>query len=146
MQMRQFTIRNFDSNYENAFRATMTVLQDQGYIIKNTDMGSGLIVAEIDKETSKGSQFMQALWAGYVWDKGTLIEVSATVGKLNEAQSEIRMIIQEVNYGQMNNKQNIKTITDVKVYDSILNDISIEIKRREAINVAAPTTPAPASN
>ena len=134
MQMRQFTTRNFEGNYENVFRATMTVLQDNGYIIKNTDMGSGLIVASIDKETSRGSQFWQAVWAGYVWNKGTQIEVSGTVGKLNEAQSEIRMIIQEINYGQYNSKNAIKTITDPKVYDSILNDILIEVKRREAIN------------
>jgi len=134
MQMRQITTRNFDGNYENVFRATMTVLQDNGYIIKNTDMASGLIIANIDKETSKGSQFWQAVWAGYVWNKGTQVEASATVGKLNDAQSEIRMIIQEVNYGQYNNKNAIKTITDPKIYDALLNDIYIEVKRREAIN------------
>src|ERR1041385_2044170 len=94
MQMRQFTTRDFDGSYENVFRATMTVLQDQGYMLKNTDMNSGLIVSQIDKEVSKGSQFMQALWAGYVWNKGSVIEASVTVNKLNEAQSEIRMTIQ----------------------------------------------------
>ena len=134
MQMRQFTTRTFDGNYENVFRATMTVLQDHGYIIKNTDMNSGLVVGSIDKETSKGSQFMQAFWAGYVWNKGTVVEASTVINKLNEAQSEIRMTIQEVNYTQFNGKNNIKTIDDPKVYDSLLNDILIEVKRREAIN------------
>jgi hypothetical protein len=146
MQMRQFTTRNFEGAYENVFRATMTILQDQGYMIKNTDMSSGLIVAQIDKETSGGSQFMQVLWAGYIWDKGTVIETSVTVNKLNEEQSEIRMTIQEVNYGQYNNKNAIKTITDPKVYDVILNEVFIEVKRREAINSGAvPTSVAPSS-
>lgn len=134
MQMRQFTSRNVEGNYEDVFRATMTVLQDQGYIIKNTDMASGLIVAQVDRETSTGSQFMQVVWAGYVWDKGTVVEVSATVNKLSAMAAEIRMNIQEVNYGQYNNKNTIKTITDPGVYDSILNDIVVEVRRREAVN------------
>ena len=136
MQMRQFTTRTFDGNYENVYRATMTVLQDQGYIIKNTDMNSGLIVAEIDREASKGSQVMQALFSqnGYIANKGTLIQASATINKLNEAQSEIRVTIQEVTYSSLNSKTDIKTIKDPKVYDSILNDVYVEVKRREAIN------------
>lgn len=136
MQMRAFTTRNFDGDYENVFRATMTVLQDQGYIIKNTDMNSGLIVAEIDREASKSSQFWQTVFSqnGYIPNKGTLIQVSATIGKLNAAQSELRVIIQEVTYGSFNSKTNIKTIEDPKVYDALLNDVLIEVKRREAIN------------
>ncbi len=143
MQMRQFTTRNFEGNYENVFRATMTVLQDQGYIIKNTDMNSGLIVAQIDREASKSSQFWQAMFSqhGYIQNKGTLVETSVTVNKLNDAQSEIRMIIEEGTYGSFNNKTDIKTITDPKIYDAFLNDVLIEVKRREAINKGAVTTP-----
>jgi len=49
MQVRQITTKLFDSDYETVYRACLTVLQDQGYIIKNTDMDSGLIVASITK-------------------------------------------------------------------------------------------------
>ncbi|MGB9765839.1 MAG: hypothetical protein ACPLZD_10880 [Candidatus Saccharicenans sp.] len=66
MQIRQITTKLFDSDYETVFRACLTVFQDQGYIIKNTDMDSGLIVASIDKETSAGSQGFQRLLLGYV--------------------------------------------------------------------------------
>ena len=142
MQMRQFTTRTFDGSYEDVFRATMTVLQDHSYIIKNTDMNSGLIVAQVDRETSKGSQFWQAFWVGYVYDKGTLIEASATINKLNATQSEIRMIIQEVVYGQLNSKTNVKTIEDPKIYDAVLNDVQIEVKRREAVNKGTEAKPA----
>jgi len=118
-------------------------LQDQGYIIKNTDMNSGLIVAQIDREASKSSQFWQAMFSqhGYIQNKGTLVETSVTVNKLNDAQSEIRMIIEEGTYGSFNNKTDIKTITDPKIYDAFLNDVLIEVKRREAINKGAVTTP-----
>jgi hypothetical protein len=136
MQMRQFTTRQFDGDFENVYRAAMTVLQDQGYIIKNTDMDAGLIVAQIDKESSRSSQFWQWMFSsnGYIPNKGTLIEASVTVNKLNEVQSEIRMTIQEVTYGSLNNKTKVVTITDPAVYDTLLNEVLIEVKRREAIN------------
>ena len=78
MQKRQITTRQIEGSYENVYRATMTVLQDQEYIIKNTDMASGLIVANIDRETSKGNQFLQAFFQGYISDKGTFVEATVT--------------------------------------------------------------------
>lgn len=134
MQIRQLTTKMIDGSYENVFRATMTILQDQGYVIKNTDMNSGLIVANIDRETSGGSQFFQALLVGSVYDKNTVIEVSATVNKLNEQTQEIRLNIQETNYSGGGAKQNIKQIYDGQVYQKLFNDITLEVKRREAMN------------
>ena len=49
MQKRQLTTKLFECSFENAYRATLSILQDQGYIIKNTDMSSGLIVATVDR-------------------------------------------------------------------------------------------------
>jgi len=100
MQIRQLTTKMIEGSYENVFRASMTILQDQGYVIKNTDMNSGLIVADIDRETSGGSQFMQALFLGSISDKNTVIELSATVNKLNDTNQELRLNIQETNYSQ----------------------------------------------
>lgn len=134
MQIRQLTTKMIEGSYENVFRATMTILQDQGYVIKNTDMNSGLIVANIDRETSGGSQFMQALFLGRITDKNTVIEVSATVNKLNEENQELRLNLQETNYSGSGAKQNIKQIYDEKVYQNLFNDITLEVKRREAMN------------
>ena len=134
MQIRQLTTKMIDGNYENVFRATMTILQDQGYVIKNTDMNSGLIVANIDRETSGGSQFAQALFLGRITDKNTIIEVSATVNKLNDKTQELRINLQETNYSGNGAKNNIKQIYDEKIYQQLFNDITVEVKRREAIN------------
>lgn len=134
MQIRQLTTKMIEGSYENVFRATMTILQDQGYVIKNTDMNSGLIVANIDRETSGGSQFMQALFLGRITDKNTVIEVSATVNKLNEENQELRLNLQETNYSGSGAKQNIKQIYDEKVYQDLFNQITLEVKRREAMN------------
>ncbi len=133
MQKRQVTTKQVDGTYENTYRATLTVLQDQGYVVKNTDMNSGLIVANIDKETSKGSQFWQAFWLGSVHDKGTFIEITVTLSKINDTLQEARLNLQETRYNQFGGKTDIKQINDAKIYDELANQIRVEVKRREAL-------------
>jgi len=48
MQKRQITTRLSEGSYEDTYRAALTVFQDQDYIIQNTDMQAGLIVAYVD--------------------------------------------------------------------------------------------------
>lgn len=138
MQVRQITTKIFDGDYETVFRATLTVIQDQGYVIKNTDMNSGLILASVDKETSKGSQIFQAAMAGYVANKGKEYEISCMVNKLSEKSTEVRLNIHQVKYGQMSalsgtSKTESKQIYDAKLFNSLFNEIEIEVKRREAM-------------
>jgi hypothetical protein len=132
MQVRQITTRQLESTYENVYRASMTVLQDQGYVVKNTDMASGLIAANIDRSASKSSQFWQIAIVGDVYDKGTFIEVTITVAKINDTLQEIRMNVQETGYNEFGGKTNVKQIADPKFYDALANQINIEVKRREA--------------
>jgi hypothetical protein len=133
MQKRQITTKQIEGSYENVYRAAMTVTQDQGYILKNTDMNSGLIVAAIDRETSKSSQFWQEFWMGSVYDKGTFIELTLTVGKISEALQEVRMSLQESRYNQFGGKTDIKQVLDPQVYQELANQIIVEVKRREAL-------------
>lgn len=132
MQKRQITSRIYDSDYETVYRATLTVLQDQGYIVKNTDMLSGLIVTEIDRETSKLTQFFQSIF-GDVTDKGTLIEVSCMADKISDNSTELRINIQETKYGADGSKQEVNRLYDEDTYQQLFNEIGVEIKRREAI-------------
>jgi hypothetical protein len=133
MQKRQITTRQIEGSYENVYRAAMTVLQDQGYVVKNTDMASGLIVANVDRETSKSSQFWQAALLGAVYDKGTFVEATITVAKINETLQELRMSLQETRYNQFGGKTDIKQIVDPKIYDALANEIIVEVKRREVL-------------
>lgn len=133
MQKRQITTKTLEGSYDDVYRATMTMLQDQGYVIKNTDMDSGLIVANIDKETTKSNQFFQALFVGTIYDKGTFIEVTVTINKISETLQELRMNIQETNYNQFGGKTNIKQIYEAEIYYSLFNEVSVEVKRREAL-------------
>ncbi|MCF7871251.1 MAG: hypothetical protein K9L95_06240 [Candidatus Omnitrophica bacterium] len=133
MQVRNITTKHIEGDYEDIYRACITVFQDQGYVIKNTDMDTGLIVAYVDRESSKNSQFWQSFWAGYVYNKGTAVEVSCMVNKISDNASDVRINIQETTYSQWGSKQNIKQIYDKEVYRNIFNEIITEVKRREAI-------------
>ncbi len=139
MQKRHITTKMIEGSYEDAYRATLTVLQDQGYIVKNTDMSSGLIVATADRSTSSGSQVMQSIFFGHVKNKGSEIETTCMLNKLSEKTSEIRMNIREVVYGQNSSwgsstKQNVTQIYNEKMYQNLFNEIFLEVKRREALN------------
>ncbi len=139
MQMREITTQLINGAYEDTYRSALTVLQDQGYIIKNTDMESGLIMAQVDRATSGGSQFTQALFLGYVADKGTDVEVSCVVNKISNTNTEIRINIQETNYGQSSwlsgtSKQKVKQIYEPELYRNLFNAVELEVKRRQAIS------------
>ena len=99
-------------------------------------MNTGLIVAQVDRESSKGDQFWQAFWVGAVYNKGTLIEISCMVNKINDTSSDLRVNIQETQYNQFGGKVNIKQIYDEKLYQNLFNEILTEVKRREAIQGA----------
>jgi len=137
IQKRQITTETFESDYDNVYKATLTVLQDQGYIIQNTDMQSGLIVGLVDRESSGGSQFMEALFLGYVADKGSKLQASCMVNEISEGTVELRINIQEAKYGQTSAfssdvTQDVKRIYDEEIYNRLFNEIRLEIKRREA--------------
>lgn len=139
MQIRQITTKLISGSYEDTYRSTLTVLQDQGYIIKNTDMASGLISAQVDREASGGSQFAQAFILGYISDKGSVIEFSCMVNRMNENNTELRINIQETGYGQSSawtgtSKQRVKQIYTPELYKKIFDQILIEVKRRQAIS------------
>ena len=133
MQKRQITTHQIEGSYENVYRAAMTVLQDQGYVVKNTDMASAPIVANVDRETSKSSQFWQAFWTVDV-DKGTFIEATITVGTINDSLQEIRISLQETRYSRYDGgKTDIKQLVNPAAYQELANQITVETKRREAL-------------
>jgi hypothetical protein len=138
MQVRELTTKLFEGDFETTFTATLTVLQDQGYIIKNTDKASGLILGYADRKTAFGSQLFSALMLGFVAHKGTDIEASCMVNKINDTSSELRLNVQEAKYGQSSrwsgtSKTDSKLIRDPKIYKALFDQIGVEIKRIQAI-------------
>lgn len=138
VQKRQLTTKLFDSSYETTYRAILTVLQDQGYIIKNTDMNTGLINATVDRKLDTDAQVAQVVMFGAYGARGLQIDASFMVNKISESRTEVRLNMQETKYGQTSiwtgtSQKSVKQILEPEIYNQLFNEIRTEIKRREAM-------------
>lgn len=138
MQIREITTKEIEADFKTTFKATMSVLQDQDYIIENTDFDSGLIVAEkeANKETTAGDVLM-VLFVDMRHRRSGKVRVSATVTEVTKETTKLRINIQEksITKGTFNSgSEDIINIQDKKIYDTLFNQISIEVERIKAIN------------
>jgi hypothetical protein len=139
-QKKDMTSKLFECPYENVYRATLTVLQDQGYIIKNTDMDSGLIRAASSERSNNLERFWQDLLSSQVRNQ-TIVEADCMVNKINDNSAEVRINLQETWLGQTssnskNPKEEIKNVDQIfnpQVYQKFFDEISKEITKRATI-------------
>ena len=130
-QRRSLQVRNFESTYNHVFRAFKTVLQDEGYIIKNQDMQGGLIVAHNSKPTGGGMAVLAALGGNENYHTGTTYEVSVNLEAIRKKYTESRVIIQKVaSYSQGGSRG--REIIDPALYRNIYAKVIVEIERRKA--------------
>lgn len=159
-QKRQITTQLVQGSYENIFAATLTVLQDRNCVIKKTDKTTGLIFAK--EEVGSGSPAGEAAeeiamivgtiaqWFGAdegwtTTDDVTTVEVGCVLSKVDSTASQLRIntqestLIIEESRGLLLTKHKeykLKTqpIYDEAYYRKLFNEITVEVKRREAIN------------
>ena len=130
-QRRALQVRNFESPYNHVFRAFKTVLQDEGYIIKNQDMEGGLIVAHSSKPASSGSVFLSVLAGDQNYHTGTTYEVSVNLEAIRKSYVESRVIIQKKSaYSQ--GAQIGGEIINPALYKNIYSKVMVEVERRKA--------------
>lgn len=138
LQLRELTTRTYQGNEDNIFKAVMNVLQDQQYLIMNTDSKAGLIMAE--KEVEKSATVGELLNVFFInanaaTTKGATVKITATLNTLNEEETEVRISAQEVTYksNQYGDKKGKAiNIQSPEVYKAILDQISVEIERIKA--------------
>lgn len=138
MQIREMTTKEIQADFKTTFKATMSVLQDQDYIIENTDFDSGLIVAEkeANKETTAGDVLM-VLFVDMRHRRSGKVKVSATVTGITKETTKLRINIQEKNVTKGtfdSGSEDIRNIQDKQIYDTLFNQISTEVERIKAIN------------
>ncbi len=131
-QRRAMQMRSFESSYDNIFKSFKSVLQDEGYIIKNQDYPGGMLLAQ--KETESGGG-----WAGVLSSMGgnnnTVTgkgyEVSVNFDKISKNNIETRLTLQGITSTSMGGKQG-REIVEPKLYKSIYDRVIVEIERRKA--------------
>ena len=130
-QRRALQVRTFETNYNNVFRAAKTVLQDEGYIIKNQDFNGGMILAQKETSAGGGASFMAALGGNNNYVTGTGFEVSMSLEKLNKNLTETRLTLQnktKTNMGGSSGREIVKP----EIYKSIYDKLVVEVERRKA--------------
>lgn len=144
-QRRTLQTRIYNAPYETVFRAFKTVMQDEGYIVKNQDMLGGLIVSETQKNMGSGYNSFLVLGAladGFSNSSGSSRNNTYATGKtftstvnLEEVRKnvvEARLIFQTtVNYS--GGGQTGREIVDPEVYRSIFVKVNNEVERRKTL-------------
>lgn len=136
MQIREMTVKEIQSDAKTVFKATMTILQDQGYIIQNTDFNSGLIVAEkeANKETTAGD-VLTVLFVDPKHRRTAVVKISATISEVSDKVSKLRLNIQEKEHEESSHgtgKNTTTNIQDKEIYTSLFNAIRTEVERIKA--------------
>jgi hypothetical protein len=131
-QRRALQVRTFEASYDNVFKGARTVLQDEGYIIKNQDFDGGMILAQKETTASSGSVFLATMGGdnqSYV--TGRSFDISFSLEKINDNLTETRMTLQNVTKTSTGGVAG-KEVVDTEVYNALYNKINVEIQRRKA--------------
>ena len=122
LQRRSIEARELNGKFDDAFKATLQVLQDYGYVIKNSDYDSGVIQGETGQRKSKS----------YWWD-GMMIntEITATLEEFGENQVKERLSIIEKRTGLYGYERPSQIVDDPELFQKMYDDVQKEMFIRE---------------
>lgn len=136
MQIREMTTKQINGSYKTVYKAVITVLQDQDYIIENTDFEAGLIVCEklVDKEKT-ANDYLMVMLVDSRHDTNSKINISATVTALTKNTSKVRLSIQEktITSGTFASNEKAHNVKDPEIYKALFDQIKVEVERLKAI-------------
>jgi len=126
LQIREFQTRTYDtSDSRMVMKATLNVLQDEGFIVKNAVPELGLLTAEkqIDVE-SKTEAFLTAFFLGTygTWKKAHVIECSANISEHGK-QTRVRVNFQAKLLDNKGGILELKQIEDEKYYQEFFSKV-----------------------
>lgn len=122
MQRRTIESRDLEGSFEDAFKATLQVFQDYGYIIKDSDHASGVIHGE----TGIKQAFL--VMENY--------EITATLEQFgsNVVKERISLIRKVKSSSQYGTQENSVIIDDPELFQKIYNDIQKEMFIRKNLS------------
>ncbi len=126
LQIRELQSRDLQGTFENAYKANLQVLQDYGYVIKNSDYQSGVIQGETGVKKDKN----------YFWN-GLMInsEVTATLEQFGpETVKERLSLVNKWSNAYYGSDVKSQTVVDSQLYQRIYDDIQKEMFIRQNLN------------
>jgi len=126
LQRRQLQSRELQGTFENAYKANLQVLQDYGYVIKNSDYQSGVIQGETGVKKDKN----------YFWNALMInSEVTATLEQFGPNTVKERLsLVNKWTRAYYGSDAKSEIVTDPELFQRIYDDIQKEIFVRENLN------------
>lgn len=126
LQIRQFQAKDLQGTFDSAYKATLQVFQDYGYVIKSSDYNSGVIQGETGFKKDKNF-----FWNGVMNNS----EATATLEQFdpNTVKGRLSLVQKKKIYGAYN-YENTEKIIDASIYQKMYDDIQKEIFIRQNIN------------
>lgn len=124
LQRRSIEAKDLEGTFDNAYKATLAVLQDRGFIIDHTDYDAGVIKAT----TGKNFQFFKGVVSR---------NVSVTIEQFGENRVKERITFLEnvsVNAGYYGTSEKSKIIDDPRLLQEIYDAIQKEMFVRKNLN------------
>lgn len=124
-QYREYTTRVINSDYKTVFKSVLSVLQDQKYIIQNSDFNNGLINAE--RESKLNDSLVDV-----IEERRSNMKASFLLSEKEPKKTNVRVTLQEskkvydANFSY--NVIDVVNIQKKEVYDNIFNEINKEIE------------------
>jgi hypothetical protein len=122
LQRRSIEGKDLEGSFENAFKATLQVFQDYGYIIKSSDYQSGIIHGETGIKQ--------------VWFSMQNTEITATIEQFgaNTVKERISIVKKLKSSSQYGTQENSQILDDPQLFQKIYDDIQKEIFVRKNLS------------
>lgn len=115
MQRRSIESKELEGNFEDAYKATIQVFQDYGYVIKDSDHQSGVIHGETGIKQ--------------VWFRMENMEITATLEQFgaNMVKERISLVKKIKSSSQYGTQENSVIIDDPALFQKLYDDIQKEM-------------------
>jgi len=122
LQRRSIESKNLTGKFDNAYKATLQVFQDHGYIIKNSDYQSGVI---------RGETGIKQIWFSMI-----NFEITATIEQFgkNTVKERISLIRKTKSSSQYGTQENSQIVENPELFQQLYDEIQKEIFTRDNLN------------
>jgi hypothetical protein len=135
VEVKAMTTKQFEASYDMTFRAVISLLQSEGFLIESANTEVGLINASkrIDNKNAEAELF----WTGVSKDASTAKTVFY-IEEINKELTEVKLTIYEGTISSdlwtgMKNVLKESMIQDATIYNTWFNHLRAEIERRKAL-------------
>lgn len=137
VEKREVSTKIFDSRYDKTYRIVLNLLQDYNFVIEDTDMETGLIIATSKSDTTDRSNSLKKFWVAVSGrEKSKLLKANIVVTKISDDKTRVKLNLREINRIDSNFRKARTETSDVEdplVYINMFKILKDSIEKVENI-------------